>query len=257
MSVTAESYLDYSSFGTRNAFNEAIRFFKTVTAISGSLKNQNLSDIIWDLLQEEKIGPQQVPSVYSTLLIDKLGYSAKSINFLTEVALKKDICSDIKDWTSIDLNCIYYSATGYPMVFNPKNKKHINEISKFNKDFHFVVYARDLADNNTEVSKAACEDFLKILLGKPVKNVAAYTKKIARSVPAGGGTASKQKIKKQAAVKPKNMLRTDKLGVVVSNELFHNGNVEAWTRIIKSYSAKYPDNQVKVFYDGELIKKLA
>jgi len=43
------------------------------------------------------------------------------------------------------------------------------------------------------------------------------------------------------------------VSVVVSNELFHNGNVEAWKRIIRSFNAKYPNLQVFIYYDGERI----
>ena len=46
---------------------------------------------------------------------------------------------------------------------------------------------------------------------------------------------------------------TPMYSVVVSNELFHNGNVEAWKRIIASYNAKYPELQVFIYYDGERI----
>jgi hypothetical protein len=46
---------------------------------------------------------------------------------------------------------------------------------------------------------------------------------------------------------------TPMYSVVVSNELFHNGNVEAWKRIIASYNAKYPDLQVYIYYEGERI----
>jgi len=41
--------------------------------------------------------------------------------------------------------------------------------------------------------------------------------------------------------------------VPVTNELFHNGNVEAWKKIIQSYTTKYPGSDVYVFYDGERI----
>ena len=41
--------------------------------------------------------------------------------------------------------------------------------------------------------------------------------------------------------------------IPVSNELFHNGNVEAWKRIIQSYNHKYPGTEVFVFYEGERI----
>lgn len=46
---------------------------------------------------------------------------------------------------------------------------------------------------------------------------------------------------------------TPLISVIVSNELFHNGNVEAWKRIIRSYNAKYPSLQVSIYYDGERI----
>ncbi|MDR2101698.1 MAG: hypothetical protein LBP43_03930 [Treponema sp.] len=46
---------------------------------------------------------------------------------------------------------------------------------------------------------------------------------------------------------------TPRYAVVVQNELFHNGNVEAWKRIVASYNAKYPALQVFIYYDGERI----
>jgi hypothetical protein len=45
-------------------------------------------------------------------------------------------------------------------------------------------------------------------------------------------------------------------GVPVSNELFHNGNVEAWKKIIDSYQTKYPHIKILVFYDGEQIQDI-
>jgi hypothetical protein len=44
--------------------------------------------------------------------------------------------------------------------------------------------------------------------------------------------------------------------VPVTNELFHNGNVEAWKRIIDSYRAKNQGLEVIVYYDGEKITNL-
>jgi hypothetical protein len=58
-----------------------------------------------------------------------------------------------------------------------------------------------------------------------------------------------------AAVRP-NARMTPMYSVVVANELFHNGNVEAWKRIIESYNAKYPNLQVLVYYDNERITNL-
>ncbi len=49
---------------------------------------------------------------------------------------------------------------------------------------------------------------------------------------------------------------TPMYSVLVTNELFHNGNVEAWKRIIESYRAKHPDLDVIVYYDRERITNL-
>jgi hypothetical protein len=50
---------------------------------------------------------------------------------------------------------------------------------------------------------------------------------------------------------PKRM--TPMYSIPVTNELFHNGNVEAWKKIIQSYTTKYPGLDVFVFYEGERI----
>jgi hypothetical protein len=49
---------------------------------------------------------------------------------------------------------------------------------------------------------------------------------------------------------------TPQYSVVVQNELFHNGNVEAWKRIVNSYKATYPELQVFIYYDGERIQDI-
>ena len=49
---------------------------------------------------------------------------------------------------------------------------------------------------------------------------------------------------------------TPMYSIPVTNELFHNGNVEAWKKIIQSYTTKYPGLEVYVFYEGERIHDL-
>ncbi len=68
------------------------------------------------------------------------------------------------------------------------------------------------------------------------------------SVPAAPAAAAQP-----AAVIPGQSKLTPLISVIVSNELFHNGNVEAWKRIIRSFNAKYPNLQVSIYYDGERI----
>lgn len=49
---------------------------------------------------------------------------------------------------------------------------------------------------------------------------------------------------------------TPKYSVQVTNELFHNGNVEAWKNIIESYETAHPGCKVIVYHEGELIQDL-
>jgi hypothetical protein len=49
---------------------------------------------------------------------------------------------------------------------------------------------------------------------------------------------------------------TPKYSVQVTNELFHNGNVEAWKNIIESFETAHPGCKVIVYHEGELIQDL-
>jgi hypothetical protein len=44
--------------------------------------------------------------------------------------------------------------------------------------------------------------------------------------------------------------------VAVTNDLFHNGNVEAWKRVIGEYESARPGLKVHVYYAGEPVLNL-
>ena len=52
------------------------------------------------------------------------------------------------------------------------------------------------------------------------------------------------------------MRMTPKYSVQVSNELFHNGNVEAWKNIVESYMTKHPGVEVHIFHDGQKVNNI-
>jgi len=85
-------------------------------------------------------------------------------------------------------------------------------------------------------TKAPAKAKAKASTKAPAKAPAAPAR--ATAAPAGGGG-------------PVRM--TPKYSVVVMNECFHNGNVEAWKRIMASYNATYPDLKVFIYYDNERI----
>jgi len=74
------------------------------------------------------------------------------------------------------------------------------------------------------------------------------------SAAAPAPTALKAPAAPLASAAPQRGARmTPMYSVIVQNELFHNGNVEAWKRIIASYKEKNPNLEVHIYYDGERI----
>jgi hypothetical protein len=90
--------------------------------------------------------------------------------------------------------------------------------------------------------------------GRPSKAAPVVAEEVAPA-PIPASEPPKAAVAAAQAVKPGARI-TPLYSVVVQNELFHNGNVEAWKRIIASYNAKHPDLQVLVYYDGERITDL-
>jgi len=96
--------------------------------------------------------------------------------------------------------------------------------------------------------------------GKAVKPARAV-RTVSMAVPAAPAAVSKESVRvappvvtaAAPAISKGPVRMTPMYSVVVSNELFHNGNVEAWKRIVASYRAKYPALEVFIYYEGEKI----
>jgi len=73
---------------------------------------------------------------------------------------------------------------------------------------------------------------------------------------AQGAPVSVKPAVQQSGKSSKKKTITPKYGVPVSNELFHNGNVEAWKKILESYQVKYPDLAVHIMYENEVINDI-
>ena len=73
-------------------------------------------------------------------------------------------------------------------------------------------------------------------------------KKIVESEPASDQPAAQQKTSEHRV--------SPTYAVQVTNELFHNGNVEAWKNIIAGYYQKHPDCEISIYHKGEEILNL-
>jgi hypothetical protein len=78
--------------------------------------------------------------------------------------------------------------------------------------------------------------------GPPAQAEAAAAPEAPAAAPAAGGGGKKRV--------------TPKYSVQVTNELFHNGNVEAWKNIVESYKAKHAGLEVHIFHDGQKVNNI-
>jgi hypothetical protein len=102
-----------------------------------------------------------------------------------------------------------------------------------------------------KTSKTSKEETIK---KNKIKNVAEIKQEKEEEMQKPNNNASNQN--QQQGVTPGKKRLSPHFGVLVTNELFHNGNVEAWKKIIASYEIKYPDTKVLVFYEGEQIQDI-
>ena len=271
---------EFENLSTKSSFNSALGHFQTVSDILGTLENyKNMADSLNELLQENKISQNQLIPSINAILFDKFNYQYKSYN-MTKTTTNFDILVDeLKKWNGIDIVMVYYHPDLGPMLINPKNKNHFESIHTFKKNELITIYAGNFSPNNDKSSSvAAISSIIKYLDGKKFNPPSDLTKgkfkyidkKIVKNKTVSSKKKSNRKSKastetvktevvqdkvEQVISKPKRI--TPYYSVVVSNELFHNGNVEAWKKIIESYKAKYPGLEVYIYYDGERIHEIA
>lgn len=271
---------EFENLSTKSSFNSALGHFQTVSDILGTFSNfLNIADSLNELLQEKTISQNQlIPSV-NAILFDKLNYRYHSYNMSGTIENFDILVEETKKWNGIDIVMVYYHPDLGPMLINPKNKSHFESIHTFNRNELITIYAGNFSpDNNIKTANLAISTILKYLEGKKLNTPAELTKgkfktgekKVVKKKPVSSPKKSAAEVRTSPKVvkeevvqeeaetvvsKPKRI--TPYYSVVVTNELFHNGNVEAWKKIIESYNAKYPDLEVYIYYDGERIHEIA
>jgi len=270
---------------TRFGFNTAVRHIKKTMEIA-SKTNSNLADVIYEL-DDEELTSGRVALLLRMLLVDKLGYKSASTNLESTVSDLSVLAKEFGKWSGVDLVAAYMHPEMGVLVANPKIAEELAGFGQLRKRELMVVYAGLQDQEADENCQKAAELALKLFEGSKVTPPAALTKgkftvknvskpkKAGEEKPAAkaakakapaksGKTAAKKTAEKAAPVKkaasvvqvqssggPAKM--TPRYAVVVQNELFHNGNVEAWKRIIASYKAKHPALEVFIYYEGERI----
>jgi hypothetical protein len=223
------------------------------------------------------------------LLADKLGYKTVSSNLSSVVTDFVPLAEEFSKWNAVDLIAAYHHPDLGLLVANPKLAEELAAFGALRKRELLVIYAGKGSQAADELcAKAALaasalfegnkpkipQEFYKgsftvqkLKKAEPPaasasakrgrKPKAAPGKKKAEAAPAakpGAGAGAAAPAASTPAVQAAGPVRmTPMYSVVVQNELFHNGNVEAWKRIVASYNAKYPALQVYIYYEGERI----
>ncbi len=288
--MTVNQEAQYESLSSREGFNRSLRHFKFVSGVIGDLESKdNLADLINESIEEKEVQPAQIKPMLSALLVDRYGYHSLSYNVKENIEEFSPIVDEVQRWTTVDLVVAYYSPELGLTLVNPKNPEHWTNVRVLKKFELITIYCGAFeATDEKKLYSDALEKFVDLLEGKKVRTPSSFTggrlkfkrraargraapkkarqtttrgrKKTAAKAPTTGAVPGEAQAppppEQQAAPASTSKRMTPLYGITVTNELFHNGNVEAWKKIIESYHTYHPGLKVLVFYDGERINDL-
>ncbi|MDR1803728.1 MAG: hypothetical protein LBQ94_09000 [Treponema sp.] len=276
-----EKSINLEALSTRAGFNSAVRHISKTLEISESLGSNNLGDMLYESGDENL----RHALLLRMLLIDKLGYKAVSANLVNVAADVPGLGRVFEKWKAVDLVAAYHHPDMGLLIANPKAPEELARFGTLRKRELLVLYAGKGTSPADEICQKAAELALALFEGRKVRvppellkgNFTAGKPRLAAQGKAAGGKAenpaTQSKTQSKTATRSKkaktpvaekaespapapsaNPSRmTPMYSVAVTNECFHNGNVEAWKRIIESYNTKYPDLRVYIYYEGERI----
>ncbi len=254
----------FSSLSTRTSFNKVLRHLVSVSGLIEAIdKNENLADHLNGMLEAGQIQKNQVGAIVNVILNSRLQLPYKSKNMEESVSSFLHLVTSFSRWNGVSLTLVYYHPTLGQLLVNPASEDHWASVQELKKDELIVVYARS-RDGKRETAEKAIDAFYSLLSGKIPEEAPGFIDTSApepkpepKPEPQAAPQSGPQKAAPAAAAPPAGKRNiTPKYSVQVTNELFHNGNVEAWKNIIESYEAKHVGNKVIVYHEGELIQDL-
>ena len=277
----------YVPLATKQGFNASVTHIQNALSLldTCNVKN-NIADEIGILLENKELTNEEIPAFLSVILLDMWGYKVMSKNLREIKGLSSDIITEMAKWKGVDIVIGYHHPDLGFLVINPKNPANaaLFETLRKNELLNIYVGKQDKGVMEDAAAAAVFKAFFNLLEGtkpsipaKLLNGPFVFTAPKAKKQPAE--ERKRKTAKAPTAAKAKTTAKTaqakqtaspaaapaqmqvpsgktrisQQISVVVTNELFHNGNVEAWKRIIRSYNARYPHNKVIVFYDGEQI----
>lgn len=248
----------------------------TTSVVDRFEKGDNLADILNGMVDAGSLNQDQLPALLNIILVSRAKLPFRSMNIPEMFSAHGPMVTQFSRWNALDLVVAFHHPTVGLVMVNPARLDHWQRVHELKKDELIVVYARTKQGGN-EIGRKALDAFFAILGGKaPVEDPsfilpaapAPLPPRVAPGAPPAAAPARTPTAPAPAAAPAapapaapmagpaRGVQMTPKYSVQVSNELFHNGNVEAWKNIIEAYHAKYSDCRVIVYHEGELIQDL-
>jgi hypothetical protein len=243
----------YYSLATKSKFNKGLNHFFAVNDVVSEVESgHNLADLIEREIDEDNLTHDQILPIVGSVIKDKFNYSFDSFNIPVTLTEFTKIIEETSKWTAVDILMVYYNPNGEIYLINPKNPVHWEKAGELTRDQLIVIYAKYIkSKENVKLADEAIKAIEEMIAGKDVfinQDLIDHT--ITPKKPA------KKEVSVQKAVQSGKNRLTPKYSVLVTNELFHNGNVEAWKKIIESFKASHIDLEVTIYYDNELINDI-
>ena len=259
---------NYYALARRDDVNIAVRYILAINDIIDECsKTQNIADIISNMIKNGKLESEEVKPILSSLLLDKWNYKVCSINLFKTLENPESFIENISKWNGIDIVLGYeHPELGF-LAINPKNQssKIVLETLKKNELLTIYIGLKDEGVISEKLASATFKTIFSLIENRKANPPKELLNGKFEYIEKKQTKLSKTKKLKIAKNKDENIIPNDEnaqlkmshlISVVVSNELFHNGNVEAWKRIIASYCAKYTNAKVVIFYEGEHITNI-
>ncbi|HOE19651.1 MAG: hypothetical protein KBG92_03430 [Spirochaetes bacterium] len=241
----------FYSLATKTNFNKALNHFYGVNDVVDEIESgRNFADAVNVMLAEGDLTVDQVLPMIGAIIKDKYQYSYDSYNVPVTINDFSKIVEETSKWTALDIILVYFTVNSEPFLINPKNMIHWERVREIVRDQLMVIYVKKKKEPNPKVENDAINAIEEMMAGKDV-----FINKEFIDETVAVREAKKQIAPAEAAAAGKKNM-TPKYAVTVTNELFHNGNVEAWKRIIESFKVSHPDLDVLIFHEGEKINDI-
>jgi hypothetical protein len=257
---------EYIGLSTRAGYNRSLNHFRVVAETLNLLsEGVNMADIIEELEKEHMVRKEQIRPILNSVLIEKFQYNTVSFNVPRHISDAMTVHELIKSWNRFETVIVYYHPQLGISAINPQNENHWKLVGDFTAEELIVIFARAFEEGDADKEFQFLEDVKKTLEGIDVGEKPEYNdpKRVYYPIsspeaePAVSQAVSSAQKAEEKLKKPKGKRKmTPKYSVQVTNELFHNGNVEAWKNIIESYTNRFPELDVFVFHEGKRVNNL-